>query len=110
MTDLNVLASFERAEAVVLEFLREDAPVVEVTRDVVEARVMRLVARGHFTMADAARSLDLSRSTILRRCRVLGIDPQAARADYLKRIKAHIQREQARREKAASATVLRANQ
>jgi hypothetical protein len=105
MASPNVFDSFERAEAVELEFLREDAPVVKVTRDVVETRVMRMVARGWFSTADAAWSLDVSRSTIWRRCRALGIHPKASRADYLKRLKAHIQREQA-----DSAIVLRATQ
>ena len=35
------------------------------------------------TQAEVARALGVSRLTILRRCRALGIDPRAARAAYV---------------------------
>jgi hypothetical protein len=97
MTDLNVFDSFELEEAVELEFVHPDFPIVEVSREVSEARIMRLIARGWFSAADAASSLGRSRATIYRRCQALNIDPKASRADFLARLSAHIEREQADR-------------
>jgi hypothetical protein len=81
-----------------------------VPRELFEWRIVALVMRGKFTMADAAWALKVSRATVLRRCRSLNIDPKASRAAFLARLKARIKREQARREKANSTIVLRAIQ
>jgi hypothetical protein len=47
-----------------------------------------LLAQGDITATEAADLLGCHRSTILRRCKALGIDPSKARADLLVRLAA----------------------
>lgn len=100
-----VTSIFERVQASKPDFsaLTPNAALVEVPREVYEARIMGLIAGGQFTVANAAEALGLHRATIRRRCVALGIDPKAARAAYLARLWEHVQRKQARLEKANSA-------
>jgi hypothetical protein len=44
---------------------------------------MALLAAGYITVAEAADALELHRSTVYRRCKRRGIDPETARAQYL---------------------------
>jgi hypothetical protein len=110
MTDPDICSwdrSFLIAESIELPFMHPDFVAFELSREVGESRLMRLIARGWLQMAAASRAMGVSRSTVLRRCRREGIDPKAARAAYLKRLLAHIKREAARQKKAKSPLVLR---
>jgi hypothetical protein len=51
-----------------------------------ERRIRGFVGIGRFKVADAAEALDVSHTTIGRRCKALGIDPRKARDAYLRRM------------------------
>lgn len=47
--------------------------------------IMALLAAGYITVAEAAEALSVHRSTIYRRCKRAGIDPDLARAQFLRK-------------------------
>ncbi len=50
------------------------------------SRIMSGIASGRIKPAEAASFLGVARSTILRRCKELGINPKAARARFVARL------------------------
>jgi DNA-binding MurR/RpiR family transcriptional regulator len=49
-------------------------------------QIVAQIARGRLTVTEAAEGLGVSRMTIYRRCKALGVDPAEARAAHLRRL------------------------
>jgi transposase-like protein len=62
------------------------------TREEFKQRLIAAVDAGELTVAEAAKACGLSRATMHRRCKLAGINPRKARAEYVSVLVAAMER------------------